>query len=142
MKYGSQPTGEESGVCPLLEIKRSFAALEYSGSCLPLGTTQTHKYVSDTASPTGGSSFYTTGLGNQAGRNTRLQGKNAKCCHANRCRSRFAPSWHALLHLQNKTHRGKRKGNEKASKSLPTCLIFHKHNYFPRDGKGTGRSIQ
>lgn len=137
MKYGLQPTTEETGVRPLLEIKRGFAALEYSRCCLPLDTTQAHKYVSDTASESHRRSPFLFDLAAGQGLGTRLEEKKARCCHVKRCRSQFVPPWYRLLNLQTKRHREKEKEKKKNSNSLPTCLIFQGHNYFPRTGKGT-----
>lgn len=72
MKYGLQPTTEETGVRPLLEIKRDFAALEYSRCCLPLDTTQAHNYVSDTASASHRRSLFLFDLAAGQGLGTKL----------------------------------------------------------------------
>lgn len=132
MKYGSQPTREETGVCPLLEIKRGFAVLEYSRCCLPLDTTQTHKCVSDTAIESHRRLLFLLDLAAGQGWGTRLG--ETPGCKEKRPNAAMQTGAGASLHhhctryciFKPKDTGEKKRKQKRASKSFPTCLIFHR----------------
>lgn len=118
MKYGLQPTTEKSGVCPLLEIKRGFAALEYSRCCLSLDTTQGHKYVSDTARESHRRSLFLFdlaaghGSGYQAGRGWKKK-KKGQMLPFKQVQEPVCTTMAHVTPSSNQKTQGKRKGNKK-----------------------------